>query len=230
MSATTTRPAWNRPGATTNPTLGAWNVTVRSASTTAPAISPVDASTPDGRSTETRPERRSRVHPLDLRSRFRPRLAPEPGAEQRVDDDVVALRRRPSRPPRARPRAGPAPRPARRRRSSRRRRRRRSAARPGTRPSPRARRRRRPAPSAPGSNRDSPGSAPPPTASRRPCTAARSRYSRGETTAIAAASSREWVIERSIAPAHARAPRTRRSDPRAARRASASRRSRPPST
>ena len=53
MSASTTRPARKRPGATTIPTFGAWNVTVRSAWTTAPATSPVDASTPEGRSTET---------------------------------------------------------------------------------------------------------------------------------------------------------------------------------
>jgi hypothetical protein len=53
MSETTTRPAWKRPGATTSPTFSAWNVTVRSACTAAPLISPVDASTPEGRSTET---------------------------------------------------------------------------------------------------------------------------------------------------------------------------------
>jgi hypothetical protein len=53
MSATTTRPAWNRPGPTTRPTFEPWNVTVTSASTTAPAISPVEASIPDGRSTDT---------------------------------------------------------------------------------------------------------------------------------------------------------------------------------
>ncbi len=53
MSATTTRPAWKRPGATTSPTFGAWNVTVTSASTATPAISPVEASTPDGTSTAT---------------------------------------------------------------------------------------------------------------------------------------------------------------------------------
>ena len=53
MSETTTVPARERPGETTSPTLSAWNVTVRSASTAAPAISPVDASTPEGRSTDT---------------------------------------------------------------------------------------------------------------------------------------------------------------------------------
>jgi hypothetical protein len=53
MSATTILPAWNRPGATTSPTLRPWNVTVRSASTAAPSISPVEASTPEGRSTDT---------------------------------------------------------------------------------------------------------------------------------------------------------------------------------
>ena len=53
---------------------GAWKVTVRSASTAAPAISPVDASTPDGRSTETTGAR-GRVDPLDQLGGLRPRLA-----------------------------------------------------------------------------------------------------------------------------------------------------------
>ena len=53
MSATTRCPTWNLPGATAWPTLGAWNVTVRAASTAGPATVPVDASTPDGRSTAT---------------------------------------------------------------------------------------------------------------------------------------------------------------------------------
>ena len=53
MSATTTSPAWKRPGATWSPTLLAWNVTVSDALTATPATSPVDASTPEGRSTET---------------------------------------------------------------------------------------------------------------------------------------------------------------------------------
>ena len=53
MSATTTSPAWKRPGATACPTFGAWKVTVSAASTAAPATLPVEASTPEGRSTET---------------------------------------------------------------------------------------------------------------------------------------------------------------------------------
>ena len=53
MSATTTSPAWKRPGATASPSLRPWNVTVSAASTAAAAISPVDASTPDGTSTAT---------------------------------------------------------------------------------------------------------------------------------------------------------------------------------
>ncbi len=53
MSATTTSPAWKRPGATSRPTFRPWNVTVRSASTAAPATSPVEAFTPEGRSTAT---------------------------------------------------------------------------------------------------------------------------------------------------------------------------------
>ena len=53
MPATTTRPEWKRPGATTRPTFLPWKVTVTSASTAAPATSPVVASTPEGMSTET---------------------------------------------------------------------------------------------------------------------------------------------------------------------------------
>jgi hypothetical protein len=53
ISATSTSPAWKRPGATTSPTFGACIVTVTSAATAAPAISPVDPSTPEGRSTAT---------------------------------------------------------------------------------------------------------------------------------------------------------------------------------
>ena len=53
MSATTTSPAWKRPGATSSPTLRPCIVTVRSASTQAPATSPVEAFTPEGRSTAT---------------------------------------------------------------------------------------------------------------------------------------------------------------------------------
>ena len=53
MSATTTSPAWNRPGATWRPTLLAWKVIVSVAFTATPATSPVEASTPDGRSTAT---------------------------------------------------------------------------------------------------------------------------------------------------------------------------------
>ena len=51
MSATTSSPAWNRPGAIALPTFGAWKVTVTVAWTAAPDTVPVDASTPEGRST-----------------------------------------------------------------------------------------------------------------------------------------------------------------------------------
>ena len=53
MSATTTSPAWKRPGAIASPTFGPCMVTVTSAFTAAPATSPVDASTPEGMSTAT---------------------------------------------------------------------------------------------------------------------------------------------------------------------------------
>ena len=53
MSATTTSPAWKRPGATSVPTFGPCIVTVTVAWTHAPATSPVEAFTPEGRSTAT---------------------------------------------------------------------------------------------------------------------------------------------------------------------------------
>ena len=53
MSATTTSPAWKRPGATARPTFQPCIVTVTSARTAAPSISPVSAFTPEGRSTAT---------------------------------------------------------------------------------------------------------------------------------------------------------------------------------
>ena len=90
MSATTTRPAQNRPGATARPTFAAWNVTVRSASTTAPAISPVEASTPDGISTATTGAR-CRVDALDDGDCLRSWGTAEPRSEQRVDHDVVPV-------------------------------------------------------------------------------------------------------------------------------------------
>ena len=62
-----TVPAWNRPGATCSPTFGPWKVTVAPASTAAPAISPVEASTPDGTSTATT-GRPSAVDLLDQRA------------------------------------------------------------------------------------------------------------------------------------------------------------------
>ena len=53
MSATTASPVWKRPGETASPALRPWNVTVTVARTASPATSPVDASTPEGTSTET---------------------------------------------------------------------------------------------------------------------------------------------------------------------------------
>ncbi len=53
MSETTTSPAWKSPGAAARPTLRPWNVTVSDARTASPATSPVEASTPEGTSTDT---------------------------------------------------------------------------------------------------------------------------------------------------------------------------------
>ena len=87
MSATTTRPARKRPGATASPTFGAWNVTVRSASTTAPATSPVDASTPEGRSTDTTGAAAALIRSMSCCS-VGARLALKSGPEERIDDHV----------------------------------------------------------------------------------------------------------------------------------------------
>jgi hypothetical protein len=53
IGATCTEPAWKRPGATASPTFAAPNVTVAVARIAAPGTSPVEASTPEGTSTET---------------------------------------------------------------------------------------------------------------------------------------------------------------------------------
>ena len=67
-----------------------WNVTVSAASTTAPATSPVEASTPDGQ-IDGDDRRLGRVHPLDQRRRLRPRRAAEAGPEERVHDQLRVL-------------------------------------------------------------------------------------------------------------------------------------------
>jgi hypothetical protein len=91
MSATTTSPAGKRPARPRAPTFGACIVTVTVASPHAPATSPVEAFTPEGRSTAT-----TGCRCVDRRDRARrilARLAVEPGAEERVDDDVRLLDR-----------------------------------------------------------------------------------------------------------------------------------------
>ena len=69
MSATTTSPAWKRPGATASPTLRPWKVTVSAASTAAPATSPggrvdarrdVDGDDRDARGVDPLDQRRPR--------------------------------------------------------------------------------------------------------------------------------------------------------------------------
>ena len=59
-----------------------WNVTVNAALTATPATSPVDASTPDGRSTETTGIP-APVDPVDHGGRLRARRPVEAGAEER---------------------------------------------------------------------------------------------------------------------------------------------------
>ena len=53
MRATSSRPVWRLPGAIQWPSLAAWKLTVTSASTAAPATSPVEASTPEAMSAAT---------------------------------------------------------------------------------------------------------------------------------------------------------------------------------
>ena len=78
------------PGATWSPTLLTWNVTVNAASTAAPGTSPVDASTPEGRSIETTGSPAALIA-LDQRGRLGSRRPVEAGAEEGVDDDVGAF-------------------------------------------------------------------------------------------------------------------------------------------
>ena len=130
MSATTTSPAWKRPGATWSPTLLVWNVTVSDALTAAPATSPgrrVDA----GGQVDGDDRQPAGVDPLDHRRRVR--CAEHRGSRCRRArrSRRRSLRRRRSRRPPGPPRGARGRRCARRRRSSRRRRRRRSGARTG---------------------------------------------------------------------------------------------------
>ena len=217
------------PGATTWPTFRAWNVTVSVACTAAPATSPVEASTPDGTSTATTGRRAASISPIArgrLAASARPRTRCRRARRRRhrrrrllVDEGTPASRARPSRSPRvardlllgaamsttaaSRPPRGasaattkpsppfaPVPHQTPMRRASGQRR----EDRLGRRPSRRA-------PSARASARRTP---PRRRASPRPCRAARSGHSGSTTTQIAAASSFECVIERSIAPAPTR--------------------------
>ena len=130
MSATTTSPAWNRPGATWSPTLLAWNVTVSVALTAAPATSPVEASTPEGRSTATTGSPQALIRSISAAASGRG--APwKPVPNSASIDDVAPLDRVGLDGLAARLAQHPRRDPARRRRSSRRRRRRRTGARTG---------------------------------------------------------------------------------------------------
>ena len=91
MSATTTRPAEKRPGATASPTFGAWKVTVRSASTASTrdlAGRGVDA----GGNVDRDDRGLGLVHAPDQLGGVRAWLTAEPRAEERVDDHVVPRR------------------------------------------------------------------------------------------------------------------------------------------
>ena len=202
MSATTTSPAWKRPGATWSPTLLAWNVTVSDALTATPATSPVDASTPEGRSTETTGNPQALIRSI-IAAASGAGSAVEAGAEEGVDHDVAAfdgvgLDGLPARlaehaggdPPVAAVRAAAADdgEPARVR---------------DTRASPRTRRRRPPAPSGRARSPGSRGTPPRRPASRPRCRAPRTpSRSRAQpssrTTQAAPAIVWEWVSETSI--------------------------------
>ena len=68
-----------------------WKVTVRSASTAAPAVSPVEASTPEGRSTATTGAPHALIRSITAAASGRG--APwKPGSEERVDDEVGVRR------------------------------------------------------------------------------------------------------------------------------------------
>ena len=90
MSATTTRPAWKRPGATTRPDLapvegdGERGGDRRSGDLTGGGV---DA----GRHVDGDHRGPAGVHPLDQRCRLGPGRTLETRPEQRVDDDVVAF-------------------------------------------------------------------------------------------------------------------------------------------
>ena len=151
----------------------AWNVTVSEALTAAPATSPVEASTPEGRSTETTGSPQALIRSISAAASG-PGRSVEPGAEQRVDHDVAPLdgigldglaarlaQHARGDPPVAAVRAAAADdgEPARMR---------------DTPASPRRRPRRPPAPSARAPSPGSPGTPPRRRASRPPCRAPRS--------------------------------------------------------
>ena len=87
MSATTTSPARKRPGAISVPTFGPCIVTVTVACTQAPAISPVEAFTPEGRSTATTGLPVALIASI-VRAASSRGSPVEAGAEERVDDHV----------------------------------------------------------------------------------------------------------------------------------------------
>ena len=90
MSATTASPVWKRPGATASPALRPWNVTVSVARTASPATSPVEASTPEGTSTETTGAAAALIRSIVAAASSRGSPL-EAGAEERVDDHVGLL-------------------------------------------------------------------------------------------------------------------------------------------
>ena len=93
ISATRLLPAWRRPGETTSPTLRPWNVTVSTAFTASVATSPVEASTPEGRSIASTLAPEPLIRSISARG-FGSRLAGKTGAEERVDDHLADRRDR----------------------------------------------------------------------------------------------------------------------------------------
>ena len=167
IGTTRSSPVCHLPGAIRCPSLAAWKLTVRSASTAAPSISPLEASTPEAMSqaitgapqrliASIAPAAGSRGAPLKPVPKIASTTAPgarQPGIEV-VDAALLQLERLDRE---AEVRAGAAPRPGRRRRCC--------PCRRGSAPAPAGPSRRRPRPAP---------YPPPPSARRRRCPAPRS--------------------------------------------------------
>ena len=90
MGCTVSRPACARPGKSSNPRFGYWNVTVSSASTAAPGQRPVAPSTPLGMSTATR------YAPQRLTASMSAAMAPSAGRDRPVPSSASTTQAYPS--------------------------------------------------------------------------------------------------------------------------------------